>query len=83
MQTVHPGFPTRAELIERYARRTGRDCSNIAWYTAFNFFRYAVIAQQIYARFVRGQTQDRRFAGFGYWVSALVSRGIALADSEL
>jgi aminoglycoside phosphotransferase (APT) family kinase protein len=83
MQTVHPGFPTRAELVERYARRTGRDCSNVAWYTAFNFFRYAVIAQQIYARFVRGQTQDRRFAGFGIWVSALVTRGIALADSEL
>ena len=83
MQTVAPGFPTRAELVARYAERTGRDVAAIAWYTAFNFFRYAVIAQQIYARYVRGQTQDERFAGFATWVSALISRGAALAETAL
>jgi aminoglycoside phosphotransferase (APT) family kinase protein len=83
MQTNHPGFPTRTELVARYAQRTGRDCSAIAWYHAFNYFRYAVIAQQIYARYKRGQTQDARFAGLGMWVTALISRGIALADRAL
>jgi aminoglycoside phosphotransferase (APT) family kinase protein len=65
-------------LIERYARMTGRDCSRAAWYHAFNVFRYAVIAQQIYARFVRGQTADQRFRGMGPWVTALIDRGKGL-----
>ncbi len=83
MQTAHPGFPTRAELIERYAQRTGRDVAYASWYHAFNYFRYAVIAQQIYARYKRGQTKDARFAGFGYWVKTLIERGSQLAASEL
>ena len=78
MPTDAPGFPSRAELIERYARMTGRDCSRAAWYHAFNVFRYAVIAQQIYARFVRGQTADQRFRGMGPWVTALIDRGKGL-----
>ena len=83
MQTAHPGFPTRAELVSRYAERTGRDVSHVAWYHAFNYFRYAVIAQQIYARFKRGQTSDARFEGMGHWVRALITRGTALAEREL
>ena len=83
MPTDLPGFPSRAELIARYASATGRDCSRAAWYHAFNLFRYAVIAQQIYARFVRGQTGDERFRGMGPWVTALVERGVALADKGI
>lgn len=79
MPTGVPGFPGRAEIVERYARLTGRDCSRAAWYHAFNVFRYAVIGQQIYARFVRGQTQDERFASFGPWVTGLIASGMALA----
>jgi aminoglycoside phosphotransferase (APT) family kinase protein len=80
MPTAGPGFPTRAELVERYANATGRDCSRAAWYQTFNVFRYAVIAQQIYARYVRGQTQDERFRTFGPWAAGLISTGSRLAD---
>jgi aminoglycoside phosphotransferase (APT) family kinase protein len=81
MPTFHPGFPTRAELIERYARTTGRDCSRAAWYQTFNVFRYAVIAQQIYARYVRGQTRDERFKNFDMWVDTLVATGTRMAEA--
>jgi aminoglycoside phosphotransferase (APT) family kinase protein len=83
MPTALPGFMTRAQLVERYARVTGRDCSRAAWYHAFNVFRYAAIAQQIYARYVRGQTQDGRFAKFDFWVTSLVRAGIQLADGGI
>ncbi len=83
MPTSAPGFATRDELVERYAAATGRDCSRARWYLAFNLFRYAGIAQQIYARFVRGQTQDERFRGFGYFVKMQIERGNALADRGL
>ncbi len=80
MPTAAPGFPTRRELVERYARATGRDCSRANWYHAFNIFRYAAIAQQIYARYARGQTSDERFSNFDYWVTQLISTGTQLAD---
>jgi aminoglycoside phosphotransferase (APT) family kinase protein len=83
MPTGVAGFPSRAEVVERYARLTGRDCSRAAWYHAFNVFRYAAIAQQIYARFLRGQTHDERFRSFGPWVTGLIETGTALADGGI
>jgi aminoglycoside phosphotransferase (APT) family kinase protein len=83
MPTDVPGFFTRAGVIARYAEKTGRDCSRAAWYHAFSVFRYAVIAQQIYARFVRGQTQDERFRNFAPYVAILVEQGLALADKGI
>jgi Predicted aminoglycoside phosphotransferase len=62
---------SRQELADMYAEASGRDVSNIHYYYVFGTFKIAVIAQQIYARFVRGFTQDKRFAGFDRFVSSL------------
>jgi aminoglycoside phosphotransferase (APT) family kinase protein len=56
-----PGNLSRREVTERYAARTGRDVSHIAFYHAFGLFKNAVIAQQIYARWKQGHSQDARF----------------------
>jgi aminoglycoside phosphotransferase (APT) family kinase protein len=48
------GFPTYAELLERYARRTGRDVSGIDYYVAFSSWRLAVISEGVYARYLHG-----------------------------
>jgi aminoglycoside phosphotransferase (APT) family kinase protein len=68
---------SRGELIEIYAERSGRDVSNMLFYYAFGTFKIAVIAQQIYFRYVRGFTSDRRFAAFNRFVGALgkIARG--------
>lgn len=70
--TAQPGFPTRAELARRYAERTGADLSVIPWYEAFAHWKTAVVLQQIYIRFRRGQTQDERFAMMAGRVPVLV-----------
>ncbi|MEQ1923140.1 MAG: phosphotransferase family protein, partial [Pyrinomonadaceae bacterium] len=62
---------TRQELVEMYAAASGRDVSNILFYYVFGTFKIAVIAQQIYARYVKGFTQDKRFASFDRFVAAL------------
>ncbi len=62
---------TRQELVEMYAAASGRDVSNILFYYVFGTFKIAVIAQQIYARYVKGFTQDKRFANFDKFVAAL------------
>jgi aminoglycoside phosphotransferase (APT) family kinase protein len=58
-------FPSRAELVARYAAQSGRDVAGIGFYHVLGLFRLAVIAAQIYVRFHRGQTKDPRFAAFG------------------
>jgi aminoglycoside phosphotransferase (APT) family kinase protein len=75
MPTWRDGFPTRAEAIQRYAARAGSDVGEILWYQVFAAFKLAVIIQQIYIRYVRGQTQDARFAN--YWQRVLGLAGKA------
>jgi aminoglycoside phosphotransferase (APT) family kinase protein len=58
-------FPTRAELIQRYAEKSGRDVSQLGFYHALGLFRLVVICAQIFIRYKRGQTQDQRFEAFG------------------
>jgi aminoglycoside phosphotransferase (APT) family kinase protein len=81
MPTWHAGFLTRREAAERYARASGADLSDLHWYVVFSMFRYAVILQQIYVRFVRGQTHDRRFAELGTAVNAITQRGLETIES--
>ncbi len=65
------GFFTRRQLLERYARSSGRDVSNMRFYHVLGIFRLLVILQQIYFRFAGGHTRDQRFATLGESVGAL------------
>ena len=60
--TAYPGSFTRSEVVQVYARKTGCDASQIAFYLAFARFKLAVIVQQIYYRYHQGLTKDERFA---------------------
>jgi aminoglycoside phosphotransferase (APT) family kinase protein len=60
--TALPGNLSRAEVVERYARATGRDVSGVLFHYVFGLLKIAVIAQQIYSRYRRGLTRDERFA---------------------
>ncbi len=53
------GFPTYAELLDRYADRTGRDLSEIDYYIAFGSWRLAVISEGVYARYLHGAMGDQ------------------------
>jgi aminoglycoside phosphotransferase (APT) family kinase protein len=52
------GFLTFADLVERYAGRTGRDVSGIGYYIAFGCWRLAVISEGVYSRYVNGAMAD-------------------------
>jgi aminoglycoside phosphotransferase (APT) family kinase protein len=69
--TDSPGWMTREEIIERYASQTGRDVSRIRFYETFALFKVAIILQQIFFRYTRGQTSDRRFKNFDRRVLSL------------
>lgn len=78
--TTLPGWFTRAQLVERYARTTGRDVSGLGYYEVFGIFKVAVVLQQIYFRYVRGQTRDERFRVFGERVRGLVEVAADIAE---
>jgi len=80
--TTLPGFYSRDEIVERYAARTGRDLSKIAFYEVFALYKVAVVVQQIYIRWKRGQTKDERFAGMGARVDALAEAALTLASKS-
>lgn len=80
--TSLPGYLTRGEIVERYAKRTGRDVSKVTYYEVFALYKVAVVVQQIYIRYRRGQTQDERFAAFGPRVEALAQAALDLAEQS-
>jgi aminoglycoside phosphotransferase (APT) family kinase protein len=61
--TTLPGFHRRAELLQRYADRSGRDLSAIDYYTAFGYWKLACIVEGVYARY-RGGAMGRDASGF-------------------
>lgn len=78
--TTEPGWMSRGEITDRYAMKTGRELSGIAFYEVFALFKVAVVLQQIYFRFVRGQTHDERFKDFGRRVAGLARAALELAE---
>jgi aminoglycoside phosphotransferase (APT) family kinase protein len=74
------GFPTRAELVARYAERSGRSVEHVNFYQALGLFRVVVIIAQIYIRYARGQTRDQRFAAFGAAIPPMARAAQALID---
>lgn len=49
--TSAPGFPTRIELVDRYAKVTGRDMSDLPYYVAFARWRSACIGEGVLNRY--------------------------------
>jgi aminoglycoside phosphotransferase (APT) family kinase protein len=73
--TAADGFPTRSELIDRYAARTGLDVSDVGWYQAFAFFKLAVVCQGIAARAAGGAMLGSGFDEAQRLVAPLVAAG--------
>jgi aminoglycoside phosphotransferase (APT) family kinase protein len=78
--TTRAGWYTRDEFIERYASKTGRDMTHIIYHEVLGVFKLAVIIQQIYARFHRGQTADERFAEFAQGAAGLLRLAASIIE---
>jgi aminoglycoside phosphotransferase (APT) family kinase protein len=78
MPTWRDGFPTRREAIRHYAARTGFAADAVGWYLVFSALKLAVIIQQIFIRYLRGQTRDERFRHYDRRVSGLAAKAKVL-----
>ncbi|HEX8354973.1 MAG TPA: phosphotransferase family protein [Pyrinomonadaceae bacterium] len=80
--TDREGWFTREEILERYGSRAGPDLAGVGFYEVFAVFKLAVVLQQIFFRYRRGQTDDPRFAALGERVAWLARVATKLAEKE-
>ena len=81
--TATPGFPSRAELIERYAERSGRNVERLAWFEALALWKAAVFCEAIYGRYIRGELGEAPFAArFEEGIPRLVAAAAATLDRD-
>jgi hypothetical protein len=73
--TAAAGFPTRGEIVRRYAEITGFDVADITWYRAFAYFKLAVICQGVAARAAGGAMLGSGFEEAQAIVEPLVRAG--------
>ncbi len=76
------GAPTRREVIDRYAMRSGQSLPNLDFYVAFGAFKLAVILQQLFARWAQGHSTDARSVAFPESVDELGHSGLRAAAGD-
>jgi aminoglycoside phosphotransferase (APT) family kinase protein len=69
-------LPTAADLVERYAEVSGRDLGRLDFYLGLGYFKIAVIAEGIHARFRQGMTRGAGFGSVGDAVRPLAAAGL-------
>jgi aminoglycoside phosphotransferase (APT) family kinase protein len=79
--TRQPGFPSRDELAERYAERSGRHVVDVTWYEVLAIWKLAILLEGSYARHLAGVTDDPFFALLEDGVPALARRALKVADA--
>jgi aminoglycoside phosphotransferase (APT) family kinase protein len=80
--TLAPGFPTRAQIVERYAARSGRDMAALDFFVALAYWKLAAILEGVLARYSAGQygkTSDDEFRSFGEIVEQLADAALGAA----
>ncbi len=78
--TEPEGFPTRQEIAERYAEKTGRRIKDVAFYQALAIWKLAVLLEGSYKRHLSGTTDDPFFALLREGVPALARRALAICQ---
>jgi aminoglycoside phosphotransferase (APT) family kinase protein len=77
--TALPGFPAAGELAEPYARASGRDVAELAFWVPFSFWKITVIVEGVYRRWLN----DPANAAGGGGLQAAVDRLAALGQEAL
>jgi aminoglycoside phosphotransferase (APT) family kinase protein len=82
--TTLVGFPSRAELVDRYVAGSGRDVEPLAWFEGLALWKAAVFCEAIYGRYQRGElgAEDERAARFEQGVPYLAQAAWKAIDAS-
>ncbi len=73
------GMPDRDDLLEHYARMSGRPVDDIDYYVILARFKIAIVLEGGYARYVKGGADNPKVAAFGPVVLDMAARAAELA----
>jgi len=79
--TRMPGFPSREDLVLRYAERSGRRVGDLTWYEVLATWKLAILLEGSYARHLAGVTDDPFFSQLEEGVPALGRRALEVAGA--
>src|SRR3954470_5179289 len=78
--SAEAGFLTRDEVVERYAKASGRDVSQLPFYEALAAYKLAIILEGIHARYLMGKTVGDGFDHIGGLVEVMVQGALDAAS---
>ena len=78
----YTGLPTRDEIAQRYAARSGLDLERIDYYVVLARFKMACVLEGGYARYVKGGADNPKMAAFGDVVLEMGRRAAELARTS-
>jgi aminoglycoside phosphotransferase (APT) family kinase protein len=78
--TQAAGFFSRAEVVERYAKVSGRDLSQLDYYEAFAYWKLACILEGVYVRYAAGAMGETDF-DYSFYPDSIAALGQAALDA--
>jgi aminoglycoside phosphotransferase (APT) family kinase protein len=79
--TQLPGFPTRAQMIDRYEATTGFPTRDLQFYRTLAIWKLAILSEGLYKRFLAGKADSRWFAVLEHAVPAMARQARVWADA--
>ena len=80
--TTLPGFYSRAEIVQRYAEKSGRDMSAVAFYETFALWKTATVCMQLFVLYKNGQLRDDRLSDFDLRATRLAEIAYAVSHAS-
>jgi aminoglycoside phosphotransferase (APT) family kinase protein len=80
--TSEEGCPTRAELLEAYAQRSGRSLEHLRWYECMAIWKISIILEGSYRRLLAGSTANPFLEQAADGVPRIAARALARAHGH-
>jgi aminoglycoside phosphotransferase (APT) family kinase protein len=75
--TMQPGFPTRRQLVARYAQHTELDLEQLSAYQAMALWKLAILLEGSYRRYLAGTASDPFFVTLDTVVPLIAEQALA------
>ena len=82
MPSAAPGFPSRAGVVDAYARRSGIDIGDFRFYRALSMFRLGIVFRQLFNLYRHGVRTSPEFARFDGVADGLLDFALAIVESR-
>ena len=82
MPSAAPGFPSRVEVVDAYARQAEIDIGDFRFYRVLAIFRLAIVLRQLFNLYRRGSRTGPEFARFDGVADGLLDLALEIIDRK-